>query len=575
MTGRSDDLTSRTIGDLVHQAKSGAISRRDLIVRAGALGIGGAALHSLLSEAPVDARPAPVPFRALRRQQGDPTTLTLALDGSPSDLDPASCYDYRSTMAILGPYEGLIALVGEATDQYEGVLAESWAPNEDKSVWSFTIREGVTFHDGTPVDAEAVRLSYERFITLGLGPVNVLTRFITDPAAITAPDPRTVVFNCGRPQPFFEAGLASSYGVLVVNAKALRDQEVDGDWGHVWAQTNTEGMGTGAYKIVQFEPGQQLVMERNESYWRGWDGDHFERIVLRVVTEAQTRRQLIEQGEADIADDMTPEDREALSQNPDVVVHLDTSTQVQYFTMTVAGPLEKPEARQALCYAFPYQEVLTGVYGGAKQAQGAVAETIRGFDPNTFQYTTDLVKAKDLLTQAGVAEGTELTMVLESGIEFARTSAELLQANLSQIGISLDIQLVDLTAFTALFYGDAPAEERPNLMWWGWWPDYNDAWNHLYPQISCNAWGSKGANGGFYCNQQVEDLLVQARDAPDLEVYQQALTKIQQIVSQDDPPAIYYVQPRWGTYIRKDVAGFVFNPINIGTFNFWRMSRAV
>ncbi len=81
-------------------------------------------------------------------------------------------------MPLRGPYEGLIALEGSATDTYVPVLAESWEANEDKSIWTFTIRSGVTFHDGSPVDAEAVRASFERFLTMGLGPAGAMRRFI-------------------------------------------------------------------------------------------------------------------------------------------------------------------------------------------------------------------------------------------------------------------------------------------------------------------------------------------------------------------------------------------------------------
>ena len=102
----------------------------------------------------------------------------------------------------------------------------------------------------------------------------------------------------------------------------------------------------------------------------------------------------------------------------------------------------------------------------------------------------------------------------------------------------------------ATIYGDAPAEERPNLMVWSWWPDYNDAWNHLYPQVSCEQWGSKGANGGFYCNERVEELLAEAKDAVDESTYERALAEVQQILSRDDPPAIYYAQPEWTTVLQ-------------------------
>lgn len=551
---------------------SAALSRRVFVQRAAALSASAAGVASLPSA--VSAAPG-VKSTGVTRLQGDPKVLTIAMDGSPSDLDPHSAYDYRSVLATQGAYEGLIGLKDDKTDEFVGLIAESWSPNEDQSVWTFTLREGITFQDGSPCDSAAVLANYERLFSLGLGPIGVIQRFISDwKSQITAPDARTVVFNCGKPQPLLPTALASTYAMPIVNAAKMKEHEVDGDWGHAWAQTNADGTGTGAYKIVTFDPGQQLIMERNESYWGGWEGDHFDQIVLRAVTEVATRRQLLEQGEADIVDSLTAEDVEALRSDPNIVVLSNVSTQVVYFPMTVYGPLASPEARQAMCYAFPYQDVIDGVYkGNAKQARGAVAETIRGFSPDTFQYTTDLAKAKELFATAGVPEGTELTVTFETGVALATVAAQLFQASLAEIGITLTIDQVDLPTFTGMFYGDAPVEERPNLFWWGWWPDYNDAWNHLYPQISSEAWGSKGANAGFYKNDRVDELMLVARDAPDETTYMTSLAEIQQIISQDDPPAIYYAQPKWTTLYRKDVQGVIFNAINIGTYNFWKMRR--
>ena len=161
--------------------------------------------------------------------QGSLNTLTLATNRTPSDLDPHSAYDPGSGVALQGPFEGLIRLKAGTTGEYVPLLAESWASNPDLSVWTFHLRDGVTFHDGTPFDAEAARASFERLLRLDLAPAQVLGRFITDPAQITTPDSHTLVFALGQSQPLFEAALASPYGTAIVNVAALRQHEVEGD----------------------------------------------------------------------------------------------------------------------------------------------------------------------------------------------------------------------------------------------------------------------------------------------------------------------------------------------------------
>lgn len=524
------------------------------------------------------AAPALAAFPGARiasARQADATTLVIALNGTPSDLDPHSAYDYRSAIALRGPYEGLIALDGAATDTYIPAVAESWSANDDKSVWTFRIRPGITFHDGSPCDAEACRASYERFLTQSLGPAGAFKRFITDPAQITAPDATTLVFDCGRPQPLFEAYVACQYGPLIANVKVFMANEEEGDMGHSWAQLNETGAGTGPYMITEFEPEQQLVLEKYDGYWGGWEGSHFDRVIFRVVSENETRRQLIERGEVDIVDNLTPESLMALEGNADLTIDRSYSAEVDYLILTESGPLASPEARQAMCWAFPYDEVIDAIYKGyGKRAIGGVAEILGGFAPETFTYTTDLDKAKELFARAGVAEGTEITCMQESGDESVKTAMQLFQGNLAACGITLNIETVDLSTFSGMMYGDAPAEERPNVVPWFWWPDYNDAYNHLYPQIACDQWGSAGTNGGFYCNERVQELFELSRDEPDPAKYAAALAEIQQIISKDDPPAIYYMQRQWTTVVRTGVEGFVFNPINIGTYNFWTMSRA-
>ena len=158
-------------------------------------------------------------------------------------------------MVVRSIYEGLVGLVGSATDEFEGLVAESWEANDDQSIWTFTIRPDLTFQDGSPCDSAAVKASYERLLGMNRGAVSVFSRFISDPAQMTTPDEATIIFECGTPQPLFLTAMAATYGPQIVNAKVAMEHEEDGDFGNTWLQLNAEGTGTGGWKLVSFEPG--------------------------------------------------------------------------------------------------------------------------------------------------------------------------------------------------------------------------------------------------------------------------------------------------------------------------------
>jgi peptide/nickel transport system substrate-binding protein len=553
--------TSRNDVSFAAFTETHRLGRRALLQGIAGLSLGTAALVSLPRTS----------FARLARAQAEPATLTIP--ASPNDFDPHSQYDYNSVVAVRGMYEGLIALKGSATDEYEGLIAETWESNDDQSVWTFHLRDGVTFQDGSPCDAEAVVASYGRLLAMQKGAWNVVGRFVTDASQITAPDPLTVVFDLGRPQPLFAAAMAATYGPQVVNVKVAMEHEVDGDMGNAWMATSPEGAGTGPYRLVSFEPNSATILERYDGYWGGWDGNHFERIVIRVIDTPEVMRELLEAGELDIVNrfNLPPTDFIALESNADLVTEWQPTSEVVYLTMTVVGPLESIEARQALSYAFPYQEVIDGFYEGkATQPRGFVAQTINGYNPDTFQYTTDLDKARELLETAGIAEGSELTLMITSSAS-NNLIATLFQTNLAEIGITLTIEGVDNATTVGTFYGDLPPEERPNIMLFNWWPDYNDAWNQLDPLVRCEPHGS--ANGGYHCNAEVDALLDTARDAATDDEYQTAVTELQTILA-DDPAAIYMAEPDWVTVLQPDIEGWSFNPIYLGQVDFYRLSRA-
>src|SRR3954468_321830 len=150
-------------GDPRNRPLSTPITRRKLVQGAAAASLA-APLAGLVEPSRVGA--------AVARQEGNGTTLILGLDASPTDLDPQSQYDYRSTVVLRNIYEGLVGLKGSSTDQYEGLVDESWSANDDQSVWTFKLRPGLKFQDGSPCDSAAVKASFTRLLQMGRGAVN-------------------------------------------------------------------------------------------------------------------------------------------------------------------------------------------------------------------------------------------------------------------------------------------------------------------------------------------------------------------------------------------------------------------
>ena len=257
---------------------------------------------------------------------------------------------------------------------------------------------------------------------------------------------------------------------------------------------NSEGTGTGPYIVTEADPATGRHLERYEDYWGGWEGDHFDRVIVRVVEEPATMRQLVEAGEVDIMDrfNVRFEDVEALHKTPTLVVDIQDSTEVEYWAMAVAGPLATPEARKAMVLAFPYQDVIDGVYLGlATQTPTVVAPPVRGFAEDGSCYDDRSRAGAGVAGPGRGRRGDRADGDAQHGRR-PRRLAQLFQANLAEIGITLTIEQVDSPTFTGIFYGDAPAEERPNFMRWGWWPDYNDAWNDLYPTTQLRRLGQQG-----------------------------------------------------------------------------------
>jgi peptide/nickel transport system substrate-binding protein len=504
----------------------------------------------------------------------DPNTLVVAVDAFNGDFDPASAYLLSEALMWRGIYESLIRLKGESASEVEPLLADTWEANADSSSWTFHLHPGITFSDGAPLDAEAVKTNYVRTITIQLGTQYILGAFLPKPEKqIVVEDPETIRFDLAYPYPHFDVVLAAQYGTGIVSPKVFAEHSTgQEDQGHEWLLTHA--VGTGPYILDSFRPGDQVVLVQNPNYWRGWDGPHFTKVIIRSIPEASTRRQLLESGDVDIAYAGSAEDTAAIRADSRFYVGDFKNLDMTYIILGEYGPLASPEARQAMNYLFPYDDFLNTIMKGTlERGHGPFPDLLFTHDPNVFVYDTDVEKAKQLLAQAGVQPGTELTYEYYTG--FGKEAGLVMQQQLEEVGLKLRLVEKEFSAMNADLTTDRPATERADMYYWGWWPDYNDPSDYSWVIFNSDAAPDKCPcyNSGYYHNERVDQIInagfSETNDAKLIEMFREA----QDIMTRQDPPIIPVGQQLDETYFRSDIKGQVFNPLYILTWDYYALHR--
>jgi len=499
----------------------------------------------------------------------DPNTLIISTYEGISGIDPPGFPSGSGSLIQRGVYEGLLA--AKPGGGLKLVLAESYEANEDNTVWTFHLRQGVKFHDGTPFDAQAVKDNFIRTVGIELSLSGVMGRFLTDPEnQMVVVDDYTIRFEFDEPQPALADALASSYGSWIVSPKAVNENQVEGDWSHAWLDTHA--VGTGPYVLEEFKPTEEVTLVKFDDYWQGWEGNHFDKVVVKVIEDVSQNRQLLERGDVDVVVRVTPEDYDVLRQNPSLVAHMEYGLKYTIVFMGCYGPLASPEARQAMSYAFPYDDYVNVIQmGQVQRLYGPFTSSEFGYDPDIFKYETDLEKARELLAEAGVEPGTELVW-LTSG-HYTPGAELLMQSQLEKLGLKLTIEKVDSeTQFTTIF-SDSPIEGRFSFADMVWWPDYDDPWNAAQALYHSENWGSKGANGSYYSNPRADELLNEMRVASTKEEIEVLAQEFQNVLTEQDPPCLWVSEDPDKTIHRADIKGYEFVPLYTETYPLYDMYR--
>jgi len=501
----------------------------------------------------------------------DPGTLVVAMDAFTPDFDPASYFLLSAIVPDFGIYDSLMRMKGSSATETKPWLAEKISTNANKSVWTFSLRPGVKYSDGTPFDGNTLKAAYTRTITANLGAGSTLSNYISNPAKqIVVKDPGTVIIDLGTSVPRFDLLLASQYGTGIVNPNVAQHGT---DQGHNYLQSHSAG--TGAYMVQSVSPGNQIVMIRNPNYWGGWGGSHFKKIIILQVPQSSTRRQGMQSGDFDIAFASTPQDTQALRSAPGIFVGNQKVLGMYYVILGEYGPLASPLARQAVNLLFPTDKYVSAVMKGTIDRPNSVLPDLMIYAaPGTYTPTVDVAKAKSLLQQAGVKPGTQLTYEFYTGQGDA--AGVLLQSQLSLVGLTVRIVEKAYPAFVGDISSPKPVAQRPDMAYWFWWPEYNSPSDFCFPILSKDGTPVQHLfNGGYYENAVVNNAINDGfSDPSNVTKLSQQWRQAQTVMGKQDPPWIPLGQIIDTSYLRTDVKGYVANPVYVQSYDFHALSRA-
>jgi peptide/nickel transport system substrate-binding protein len=523
---------------------------------------------------PAPAAPTSPPSATEAPSEGklnrDPKTLVFPMIGFAGDFDPASCGSESDVMILFATTEGLIRAKASNISEYEPQLAESWEYNSDNTVLTFHLRKNAKFHDGTPVNAEAVKYSLARLVNVKLGFSFDFGGIVPDPEnQIVVTDEYTFEIHVPKPNLRLLPVLASNFGPYIISPTAVKAHEQNGDIGHEWLKTNEAG--SGPYMLTESAPNDHYLLTRNKDWW-GWEDKwHFDKILIKVVEEENSRRALLEKGDADMGTEFGPEAWVAFKNNPDLKPYLTPGLAIELLYLGNYGPLQDSRVRQAFAYAFDYDGYINDYWKGlAPRSKGQFPQNLMCADPDVFVFQTDLEKAKQLLDEAKFDYGAEIRYISDTGLHMP--AGMILQSQLAKIGVKIKIENRS-NYLASMFYSDAQWPERPETFGWTTWPNYNDPTTFSWGQYHTDAWGSKGQNATFYSNPRVDEIINSAMDVNDPNEYCKMYKELQDIVSHQDPYAIAIMDPPDDTVIRADIEGYVPNPMYRFIYDFSKFYR--
>jgi len=480
-------------------------------------------------------------FAAPARQEGTPTPggiLKVGLQADPTALDPHKQSLTAIWHVIEHIYNGLTRITTPDLT-IEPSLAEGWEISDDGLSYMFVLRDGVTFHDGTPLKASDVKFTFERLVDPATASTSASE--LASMKSIEVNDDRTVVITLTAPDAAFLTTLAQP--ALVIYSEAF-----------VRANNNDisqVAMGTGPFKFVEYVPNTRIVLEKNPDYWE--EGlPYLDGIEMTIAADDTSRTAAIVSGAVDFIEYVPLRDVDSLQQDPNLALAGETNNNIRFIGFNLTKePFDDPLVRQAIA-AVVDREAMLGptVFGHGTPVEALFPATFWAALPQEAQ-PPDIERAKALMEEAGHADGFSTTITSWSQYSFLSNAAVVLQEQLRQIGIEAELNLVENATMFDQVYSDnrtfdiavtgESAFVDPNTL--------------ILPNFKTG----ESSNFTSYSNEDVDALIEQGIATTDQEERTTIYQELQKILLEDLPWINLFVANQYEA-MKANVKGYVHIP---------------
>lgn len=385
-------------------------------------------------------------------------------------LDPAQSFEFAGSDVSRNIYTRLVGFdPADLAGGYIPALAESWTVSDDGKTITFTIREGVKFHSGNDVTAQDAEYSLRRAVLLNKTPSFILTQFgftAENVAETIVADGNTLSITTDQryATSFVLNCLTATIGAIV-DSKLVMEHEVDGDFGNEWLRTNTAG--SGAYSLGSWKPNESITLISNPDFFRG--APEMERVVVRNIQESATQRLLLERGDIDVARNLNPDDIAGIADVDGVAVDSELRGRLMYISMNQKSEiLSNPKVIEALKYLIDYEGMQNSFLNGQYTVHQAFLPRTYLGEIDDKPFSLNIAKAKELLAEAGYADGFEIGIVVREAQERVDI-AQSLQNTFGQVGIT-----VNITVGTGKQILGVYRAREHDIYVGAWGPDYPD-----------------------------------------------------------------------------------------------------